>query len=511
VIAARSLRATVAAAAICCCYCCLVPAPALAAAPIRGIPRTPQNPHMAPNGRSEIHNDAWQTDTYAWAGPRGRSPQTFSTSIGRDCGTIAFDSRGRLVSVCVGLAGPELYMFDPNTLATLATFELPPRQGIPTNLFQDFTGGGYFYLDAKDRVVTSTTTRHVYVIAEGPTGFTLRRDYDLGHVLRPSEKITSALPDQDGLLWFVARTDGVVGTVNFKTGAVRVVRLGIGTLGEIENSFATDQHGGVYVATNRKLYRFGAGRGGVPKIVWQIRYPNSYEHKPGQVDDGTGTTPTVMPGGYVSITDNADPMDVVAYRTAAKLTERRLGSHRRRARGWDRRHARGWDRRHGWHRRRPLRLDRLVCRAPVFGGGASATENSLIGAGRSMVVENNYGYQGPDSVSGGATTVTGFARVDLDRDRHGCHEVWTNTTQAAPSVVPKLSLATGLIYTYTKGAATDSWYWTAIDFRTGATVFKVLAGDGVGFNNNYAGIAIARDGTAYVGTLTGITALRDGR
>src|SRR5579884_4307620 len=204
-------------------------------------------------------------------------------------------------------------MFDPSTLATLATFMLPPRQSVPSNIFQDFTGGGYFYLDNKDQVVAATTTHHIYVIAETPgsPGFTLVHDYSLTSVLSASENVTSALPDSNGLLWFVTKTDGVVGTLNLTTGRIHALRLGNGSRGEIENSFATDQQGGVYIATNRKLYRFGAGPQGVPKIVWQVTYPNSGEHKPGQVDDGTGTTPTVMPGGYGNITDNADPMDIM--------------------------------------------------------------------------------------------------------------------------------------------------------------------------------------------------------
>src|SRR5205807_7596545 len=133
------------------------------------------------------------------------SPKTVSSYIQRDCGSITFDRQGRVVSICVGASGPQLYMFDPNTLDTLATFQLPPRQDVPSNIFQDFTGGGYFYLDNQDRVVTSTTTKHVYVIAEAPgsPGFTLVHDYDLTSVLSSSEKITSALPDSHGLLWFV--------------------------------------------------------------------------------------------------------------------------------------------------------------------------------------------------------------------------------------------------------------------------------------------------------------------
>ena len=321
--------------------------------PITGIPRTPRNPFMAPNGMSEIHDDEWQTDFSTWGGPLGRHPAQVTNYVQHDCGSITFDRKGRVLSVCVGVGGPELYMFDPQTLATLATFTLPPRQSLPQNIFQDFTGGGYFYLNNLNQVVASTTTHHIYVIAETPgtPGFKLVHDYNLSKVLTKSENITSALPDAHGLLWVVARTDGVVLTVNMKTGRIHHVRLGHGANGEIENSFATDQHGGVYIATNHRLYRFRAGPGGVPKIVWQVRYPNSGESKPGQVDNGTGTTPTVMPGGYVNITDNADPMDIMVYRTAA--------------------HPYRVVVRHGHKHRLPL--PRQVCQVPIFSKGSSAT------------------------------------------------------------------------------------------------------------------------------------------
>ena len=46
--------------------------------------------------------------------------------------------------------------------------------------------------------------------------------------------------------------------------------------------------------------------------------------------------------------------------------------------------------------------------------------------------------------------------------------------------------------------------------RTGATVFKVYAGNGLPFNNNYAGLALGPDGTAYLATTGGMVALRDG-
>jgi hypothetical protein len=113
----------------------------------------------------------------------------------------------------------------------------------------------------------------------------------------------------------------------------------------------------------------------------------------------------------------------------------------------------------------------------------------------------------------GATTTPGLARVDVRKRRRGgfrCKLVWTSS-EIAPSVVPKLSLATGLVYTYTKppGSPTeDPWYLTALDFRTGATVFRRLAGGGLGHNNNYAPVTLSADGTAYVGVLGGLVAFQ---
>lgn len=195
----------------------------------------------------------------------------------------------------------------------------------------------------------------------------------------------------------------------------------------------------------------------------------------------------MISGRYVAINDNADPMDAMIYRTAVDLKRvARLHGHRRRE-----------------------ELARTVCRVPVFHRGASADENAMIGAGRSYVIENNYGYQTPASVAGGQVTAPGFARVDIDRSGLGCHLAWTNQTVSAPTVVSKLSLANGLIYTYTTDASlSNPWYWTAIDFRTGATVFRQLAGTGFYYNNNYAGISISPSGTAYLGVLGGIVAIR---
>lgn len=428
-------------------------------------PPVPQHPHMAPDGNSLLHEDTWQSDASRRSGPLGRDIQVTSTFFSRECASVTFDSRGRIVSVCVGVDRPQAVILDARTLATIATYDLPPRESAPgTQLFTSFGGGGYFYLDDQDRAVVPTTTRHVFVLKAGD-GFSLERDYDLSDTVPSGDSIISALPDWDGAkLWFASRK-GVFGTVDIASGEVRSL-----TLEPIGNSFATGEGGGAYVVTDGALYRFALGPDGGPLQRFRVPYDNTGETKPGQTQAGSGTTPTLMARRLVAITDNADPMNVVVY----------------------------------------TRAGREVCKVPVFGAGASATDNSLIAVGRALVVENNYGYSGPSQTSQGGTSTAGLARVDVARDLSGCAVKWTSD-EIAPSVVPKASTANGLVYTYTKPPddRDDPWYLTALDFRTGTTVWKALAGTGLGFNNNYAPVSIGADGTAYVGTLGGLVALRD--
>jgi outer membrane protein assembly factor BamB len=448
-----------------------------APATARAYPATtpPQNPHLARDPRSNIHNDTWMTGAYRWPGPLGNAPRAFSGLMRPAvCGSLTFHSRGYLVSVCPSIGtSPQARVIDPDTLEVLASYDLPNAPDPPgTRQYQNFAGGGYFFLDGRDRIWSATKTSHLFVLQVSHDGRTITKvgDYDLTSVLADDERISSALPDFKGRIWFVSKKNGKVGILDAKTRRITVKRLGE----DIQNSFTVDRDA-VYIVSSKRMYRFSARRGR-PHVDWRHTYRNSGIVKPGQADAGSGTTPDILKGGYVAIADNADPMNVVVYRKA----------------------------------KRP-RNKRVVCEVPVFDQGASATENSLITSGRSIFVENNYGYQDPFGPSSGAVTTPGFARVDVTKN--GCRKVWTNTTERAPSVVPKLSTETGLIYMYTRDPAPllqQPYFWTAIDARTGATAWKVYAGSGLGFNNNYAGLALGRDGTAYLGVTSGIVALRDG-
>lgn len=458
-------------------------------APFQGAPATAQkvsdptkpeqNPFMAPDPNSNIHNDSWMSDSYRRRGPLGVDLQTASEAQPPSlCGSLAFDSAGRIVTVCPSIVAPPVArIIDPETLATIDEFTLPNAPtpaGTPE--YQNFAGGGYFFLDPRDRMWIPTKTDHLYVLGQTAdrTKFILRDHYDLAGVFdTETERITSALPDYKGRIWLVSKANGKVVVLDPETGAVRVKLL----REDIQNSFAVAASG-VYIVSSERMYRFKAGRSLKPRIVWKHRYRNSGVVKPGQVDAGSGTTPTVMENGRVAITDNADPMNVVVYRTKRKLRGKK----------------------------------RVICTQPVFEPRASATENSLIASGRSLLVENNYGYQDPFGPNTGAVTEPGVARVDVRKRGNGCRLAWTNREVRIPTVVPKLSAKTGLMYAYSRppDPLAQGYYWTAIDFETGETAWMQYAGSGLPFNNNYAGLALGPNRSAYLGVTGGIIRLRDG-
>jgi hypothetical protein len=202
------------------------------------VAKPPKHPFMSRNGRSNVHNDPWMTDTYWTRGPKGDNPEIFSTALGRDCISIAFDRKGRIVTACSNLTTRILYVLEPGNLRTLAEVDLPyvaPPDG--QDPFTNSSGGVYFYLDRHDRAVIGAADGRVLVFAVGSDPILeLVGEYDLSATLA-GDRMTSVLPDWQGRLWFVSRYNGVVGTLDLETGAIESITLDE----EIENSFAVNR------------------------------------------------------------------------------------------------------------------------------------------------------------------------------------------------------------------------------------------------------------------------------
>jgi len=218
---------------------------------------------------------------------------------------------------------------------------------------------------------------------------------------------------------------------------------------EIQNSFTVDPSGAVYIVSNFALYklRFDEAR---QKIVldpdWaptyasgDLIYRNDGSKKPGHLNRGSGTTPTLVGDRFVVICDNA-----------------------------------------------PIRVNILVFRQdngervfeyPLFSGEGAAVENSIVAYGDHLVVANTYGYEDPFAQN---DTVGGIMRFDYDAKvgTYAVVEGWPATGHFdGKTATPKLSTANGLLYVYNRGDEPVNghydWQLTALDFRTGLRVFYI--------------------------------------
>jgi outer membrane protein assembly factor BamB len=437
------------------------------------------NPFLAPNGRNGIHGDGWATDVHDAPGPTSADAQvklrSMSSGLGGLCATAVFDSDGRLFSVCTDLLNMRLVALDPVTLEILAEHRMPTRasnRSLNLEAVQsDTSGGAYFHLLKGDRPLIANAEGHLQIFRFEGDHFELESDWDLTPQLPDGAHIVDALPDHTGLYWVITR-EGHIGTFNAETEVLKFVSL---AGEEVQNSVAIASDG-VYLVSSHALYRFEADADGEPSFSYRIPYDRGSAKKPGAINQGSGTTPTLLPGGLVAISDNADAeVHVLVY-----------------------------------HRLQDHEGERKICETPVFEAGEGFTENSLIGYQRSLIIENNYGYGGPLS---NAWAKPGLTRVDVRKDFSGCDVVWTNTDVEGMTPVAKLSTQTGLVYTYTRSPRDNSagsiFSFTAVDYFTGKKVFDVKVGEDNAVNNNYGPITLAADGTAYVGVLNGLVSIAD--
>jgi len=454
----------------------------------------PQHPYLAPNGKSNMHNDAYMTDTYEVNGPTGVNPDVTLHSYAEGtnlCVTIAFDQKGRILTVNARPNGFFLLLIDPETLDELASYPLPPRHpDDPLYPYRDTSGGAYFVLDNEDRVILADAENAIRAIKydDASGQFALVRLYDLSaHVVPmtpPSrDHVQMAIPDWSGRWWWFVTRFGKVGTIDPVSGEVRTIEL---AGEEMQNSFTVGEDG-AYIVTDHAMYRFHAAADGTPVQDWRTEYDRGTRIKPSMINQGSGTTPQLF-GEMVAIGDNAEP------RMSILFLNRSDG--------------------------------KLVCQIPVFGDGQSTTENALPGwvrPGRngfeySVIVENNYGKDSDKLLTAGGCckeSVGGVVRIDLLPDGSGgytCKEVWSSAENSC-STVPKVSLANGVLYLYTYESLSETdyaWHLTGVDVETGQTLFRIPVGEGFRYTDFGAPITLAPDGrTVFIGTMGGLVRIRD--
>ena len=307
----------------------------------------------------------------------------------------------------------------------------PTPPGTPE--FQNFAGGGYFFLDEDGRIWSATKTNHLFVLRVAPTAAASARSPTTTSRAPWSgdERISSALPDFRGRIWFVTKPQRQGRDPQHAT---RRIRVDPHRRGDPEL---------VHGRPRRRLHRLRQahvplqrGRDGRPRVDWQVPYDNSGIVKPGQADAGSGTTPTILPR-----------------RLRRDHRQRRPDERRRLPQG----QARG---RAAWSARcRSSRRARAPRRTRCSARAARSSSRTTT-ATRTRSAPN-----------AGKLTTPGFARVDVGRNGRGCRKVWENHDRARRLGGPKLSTRTGMIYTYTqdpgRGPGQEQWSWVGLSARTG--------------------------------------------
>ncbi|MFE9249481.1 hypothetical protein [Streptomyces sp. NPDC007088] len=455
----------------------LTAAPAVAS----DAPPTPvlaPNPYAGPAGTATMHGDTGSSDTTALPGPGAGTLRSKRVALASACPTVLVGGDGYPVVLCTPIFGqvPTVHLLDPSNGSSLA--ELPLTKG-------SLLGGVYAYLDQDDRLVVIDGSRSLLRVghhrnAAGDWSLSVDSSLPLTSAVPADDAVTGISPDWAGRVWF-ATGGGLVGTADDRTGTVRTLRLP----GEerIANSISTAP-AGTLVTTTAATYLLTSAADGTPRISWRRAYDRGSARKPGQLSWGSGSTPTFFGptdgADYVAVVDNADrQVSLQVYATAT---------------------------------------GRQVCSTPVLLAGGPGSENSPIGAGRSVYVASTYGYPYPavpadagPSVPASADFTGGLTRVDVRADGSGCALVWDNTLRSA--AVPKLSTADGRLHTVlrdplipgtTGSGVLDPYRYAEIDPATGAVTRSGRVGVGSLFDTLQMAGTAAPGGVWYQGTVTGV-------
>jgi hypothetical protein len=359
------------------------------------------------------------------------------------------------------------------------------RNGVG-RIFRDTSGGAYMFLETEGSQVWVVVP--VEMDRDGP-GYergdsALLRFEVVGGTLQAEDPvILTDLPRGDTLVaalpfwptggpggpaartWYVTRR-GQVGLVGRPgSGFTLQAPLQLPTGERIQNSFAVNQRG-AFVVSNRALYRIEL-TGGTLQVVWRRPYDRmGGPPKPGQIDSGSGTTPTLVGDDWVAICDGAEQMKLAVYRQddgTLAASEVVFPSAGRKSACESSVVGVAWDDPNA---------------PPAAGSSSPSTVSFLVG--------NTYGYVHPFDTH--YQWQGGLARLDL----HPANPTVLTRRWDQPFDVmgapPKLSIADGRLYCYARKPPIRggfcawfrrrTWALQGIDLRTGSLDFEVETDSG---------------------------------
>jgi hypothetical protein len=351
---------------------------------------------------------------------------------------------------------------------------------------QDLVAGAYTLLDNEGTFFATAGTSIFAYVDEDPS----RSDsliasggsWDLPDPM-PDETLRGLSITWDGTL-VVASSAGRLVALDRDLTQLSEVHVG----GEVSNSIALDEHGGVYVVTSEKMWRAqwtGAELSLEPESgAWSASYETGDGSLAGgRLGAGSGSTPSLMTVGddaLVVITDVNPLMRVVAFWRDGIPPE--------------------WAAPDGTD-------PRVAGIAPVTFGDpnllTSVSEQSVLVMGDGAVVVNNdYGdATGLEPIFEGLAP-PGIQKFTWDAEANTLRTAWARADLSCPNGIPSASGSTGLMYCF--GRRGPTWTLEALAWDDGSSAFHIPLGDDVTYNSTYAATEIGPDGTILSGTFTGM-------
>jgi hypothetical protein len=496
-----------------------------------------RNPYLADSIYPISHGSPAQQDSVAVAGPAAVSHTLGETEIQfADTGPGTFGAvvsapylNGKRVIWCNSL--DRITKIDESSFEILSRFDLPDvkrytvvdanestdrlekkNEGVLgiINAARDMgkmsdLSGMYTLVDRENVLFVGNKQGYIQAYADADpkkpkSSIVALRRYDLPEEVTGNMVGMNMTPD--GWL-LVVTTHGYVIAVKRDFSASRLVRMKYSEAAEsdasqsaggewIRNSFAVDEDGGIYVASQDRLH----------KIVWVNKQLTTDESAgawtaqySNELGIGTGATPSLMGFGdedrFVVITDGSKLMNLVLF--------------------WRDEIPSGWKSLPG----EPSH--RIAAVLPVNMGDAELeelqSEQSIIISGYGAMVVNNeprnipwYLSQQMKALLLGALGSSpryqpfGVQKLEWNAQAKKLEYAWVNKTVSSPNSVPIVSTVDNRVYLI--GARNNKWTLEALDWSTGESIYHLVIG-GQSYNSMFTGTRMDQQGNIHYGTSWG--------
>ncbi len=449
-----------------------------------GIP--PSHPYLSDSAWPTSHGSAYAQGASANEGP------------GHADGTVQFVQTG-LVSITLTY-GPEtpsgesvIWGSQPGgvfkAIRTTDTLEVVSN-GTSDGEVNSLIAGAYTVLDV-DGVFYRTFENRIEAWVDDPgdprSEISKRNDWVLPD--ENSGAVIGLALTWDGTLVFATEA-GQVGAIDRALSSYELVQLSADEV--VSNSIAVDEAGGVFVVTDKALYR-AQWTGTLLSLdeadgAWRATYDaGDTERVSGRLGFGSGSTPSLMggpgdPHRFVAITDGQDVMHLALFwrdDIPDDAPEPPIGE--------------------------DPRLAAMV--AVDFGDSEieeSVSEQSvLVSDYRAVVVSNLYEDQsGPFAPILAGEAPKGIQQFRWDPETFTLESTWYRQDISCPNGIPAMSRATNAMYC--TGKQGDTWTFESLDWDTGESRFRIPTGAGLEYNSVYSATQIGLDGELITSSSTGI-------